>query len=57
MKQIHAVEQARISASDSAGSTREEQVAAMLAGANATNAREGTLQQTSKVYNEACVSG
>jgi hypothetical protein len=46
MKQIRAVEQARISASDSAGSTREEQIAAMLAGANATtNAPEGTLQQ------------
>jgi hypothetical protein len=45
MKQIRAVEQARISASDSAGSTREEQIAAMLAGANATNALEGTLQQ------------
>jgi hypothetical protein len=45
MKQIHAVEQARISASDSAGSTREEQVAAMLAGANSTNTSEGTLKQ------------
>jgi hypothetical protein len=45
MKQIRAVEQARISASDSAGSTREEQIAAMLAGANPENASEGTLQQ------------
>ncbi|MFT7133358.1 MAG: hypothetical protein ACI81O_002074 [Cyclobacteriaceae bacterium] len=45
MKQIRAAEQARISANDSVGSTREEQIAAMLAGANSRNAPEGTLRQ------------
>jgi len=45
MNQIRALEQARIAASGSAGSTREEQVAAMLAGANTTNASENTLKQ------------
>jgi len=45
MKQIRAVEQARISASDSAESTRKEQIAAMLAGTNFSNASESSLQQ------------
>jgi TPR repeat protein len=45
MKQIRAVEQARISASDSAESTRKEQIAAMLAGTNSSNASESSLQQ------------